>query len=302
MNRIQRIKDEINDLFKNKLDDNNIFYELDDDDINVLKVMMIGTKNTPYENGFFFFTVTYPENYPEVPVKVWYYTTHPKMRFNPNLYRDGKICLSIINTWGNQYNWTSEMNTKSVLLSIQSMVLNEKPLYNEPGLKFTDKNIENYNNVLYYCVFNIGILQNLKQEKNVYLQNKNTNTVISFKCFRDKINTYFKNNIDWYINRCKELHFKFKNTQVFFTPPYDYIKYSCNYLYVLEELVNIYEKLTGNKLTNISIPLNQINLNKLTVIKLKQLCKKNKIKNYSRKNKDQIINLILLKNENICFI
>ena len=55
MIRIQRIKNEINDLFKNKLDDNNIFYELDDDDINVLKVMMIGSKDTPYENGFFFF-------------------------------------------------------------------------------------------------------------------------------------------------------------------------------------------------------------------------------------------------------
>ena len=56
MSRIQRIKDEITDLFKNPLDDNNIFYELDNDNIDILKVMMIGTKDTPYENGFFFFT------------------------------------------------------------------------------------------------------------------------------------------------------------------------------------------------------------------------------------------------------
>ena len=156
----------------------------------------------------FFFTVKYPENYPKVPVKVWYYTTHPKMRFNPNLYKDGKICLSIINTWGNQYNWTSEMNTKSVLLSIQSMVLNEKPLYNEPGLKFTDKNIENYNNVLYYCVFNIAILENLTKDRTAYLENNKNNKIISFNCFRNIINQYFINNINWYRNRSKEYIFK----------------------------------------------------------------------------------------------
>ena len=81
MSKIQRIKDELNDLFKNPLDDNNIFYELDNDNINILKVMMIGTKDTPYENGFFFFTVRYPNNYPNSPPKVWYYTTHGKMAF-----------------------------------------------------------------------------------------------------------------------------------------------------------------------------------------------------------------------------
>ena len=191
MNRIQRIKDEINDLFKNKLDDDKIFYELDNDDINILKVMMIGTKNTPYENGFFFFTVSYPENYPNVPMKVWYYTTHPKMRFNPNLYNHGKICLSIINTWGDKDNWKPEMNTRSVLLSIQSMVLNENPLYNEPGIKFNSKQIDNYNNVLYYCVFNIAILLNLKESRNGYLENNKNNQIISFDCFKNIIFVFF---------------------------------------------------------------------------------------------------------------
>ena len=299
MDRIKRIKDELNDLFKNNLDDNNIFYEIDNDDINILKVMMIGTKGTPYENGFFLFTVRYPDNYPQVPMKVWYYTTHSKMRFNPNLYNNGKICLSIINTWGSQYNWTSNMNTKSVLLSIQSMVLNEYPLKNEPGLKVNEKSIENYNDVLYYCVFNISILQNLTQVKTSYLENSSNNKYISFECFKNRINTHFINNIDWYINRCKELHFKFKNVNVFFTVPYENVLYSCNYLHVLEEFINIYENFTGKKLDNIFISLDQINLTKLTIPKLKKLCKKNKIKNYSKKNKSQIIELIILKNENI---
>jgi ubiquitin-protein ligase len=299
MNRITRIKDELNDLFKNNLDDNQIFYDLDNDNIDILKVMMIGTKDTPYENGFFFFTIRYPDNYPDAPMIVWYYTTNSKMRFNPNLYNNGKICLSIINTWGSQFNWTSEMNTRSVLLSIQSMVLNEFPLNNEPGLKLTEKTVTDYNNVLYYCVFNISILQNLNQEKTSYLENRGTNVVISFSCFKEHINTYFENNIDWYINRCKELHFKFKNVTVFFTSPYERASYTCNYLHVLEQFIKIYSTNTGKKLSDIFISLDQVNLNKFTIPKLKTLCKKNKIKDYSRKNKEQIITLILSKNENI---
>jgi ubiquitin-protein ligase len=299
MNRITRIKDELNDLFKNNLDDNNIYYELDNDNIDILKVMMIGTKGTPYENGFFFFTIRYPDNYPSVPMIIWYYTTHSKMRFNPNLYNNGKICLSIINTWGSQFNWTPNMNTRSVLLSIQAMVLNESPLNNEPGLKLTEKTISDYNDVLYYCVFNIGILQNLTQEKTSYLENISSNKVVSFNCFREQINTYFKNNIDWYINRCKELYFKFKNENVFFRPPFDRVEYACNYLHVLEQLIKIYNTFSCEKLSDVFISLDQVNLNKFTIPKLKHLCKKNKIKCYSGKNKEQIITLIISKNENI---
>tara|TARA_R110002074_G_scaffold9071_3_gene36516 strand:+ start:545 stop:1450 length:906 start_codon:yes stop_codon:yes gene_type:complete len=299
MSRIQRIKNEMNDLFKNPLDSDNIFYELDNDNIEILKVMMIGTKSTPYENGFFFFSIRYPIEYPNVPPKVWYYTTHPKMRFNPNLYTTGKICLSIINTWGTQDNWTSEMNTKSVLLSIQSMVLNENPLRNEPGLKLTDKTIENYNNVIYYCVFNIAILNNIINDCSNILENNNKFQHISFACFKDKIHKYFIDNIDWYINRCKILHFKFKNTNVFFTYPYERVTYICNYLQILQKFIELYEKFSDKKLPQVFIHLDHINLNKLTIPKLKELCKKNKIKNYSSKKKNQIIDLILTKNEKI---
>lgn len=299
MSKIQRIKDELNDLFKNPLDDNNIFYELDDDNINILKVMMIGTKDTPYENGFFFFTVRYPDNYPNSPPKVWYYTTHTKMRFNPNLYTNGKICLSIINTWGSQDNWTSAMNTRSILLSIQSMVLNEFPLKNEPGIKISEKNLNDYNNVLYYCVFNIGILENLTNTNTNFLENNSKFQTISFKCFKEKINQYFINNIDWYINKCKLLHSEFNTSNVFFTWPYERATYACNYLQILQKFIHIYEDISNKKLPQIFMSLDLINLNKLTIPKLKILCKKNKIKKYSSKNKKQIIELILLKNENI---
>ena len=62
------------------------------------------------------------------------------MRFNPNLYNCGKVCLSILGTWTGP-GWTSVMTTKSVLISIRSL-MNEKPFYNEPGYEGKEKTYE----------------------------------------------------------------------------------------------------------------------------------------------------------------
>lgn len=56
-----------------------------------------------------------------------------KVRFNPNLYANGRVCLSILGTWSGPQ-WTPAMNLYSVVLSIQSL-LNKNPFYNEPGFK-----------------------------------------------------------------------------------------------------------------------------------------------------------------------
>lgn len=58
------------------------------------------------------------------------------LRVNPNLYESGKICLSLLNTWtgsGSEV-WNPENSTiLQVLLSLQALVLNEKPYFNEAG-------------------------------------------------------------------------------------------------------------------------------------------------------------------------
>lgn len=55
--------------------------------------------------GFFYFTISCPSNYPNEPPKVKFHTTGGgTVRFNPNLYANGKVCLSILGTWsGNSY-------------------------------------------------------------------------------------------------------------------------------------------------------------------------------------------------------
>lgn len=58
------------------------------------------------------------------------------LRLNPNLYASGKVCLSLLNTWRGSgcETWVPDMSTMlQVLVSIQGLILNAKPYYNEPG-------------------------------------------------------------------------------------------------------------------------------------------------------------------------
>lgn len=53
------------------------------------------------------------------------------VRFNPNLYASGKVCLSILGTWSGPA-WSPALSLSSLLISIQSL-MNDKPYHNEPG-------------------------------------------------------------------------------------------------------------------------------------------------------------------------
>ena len=58
------------------------------------------------------------------------------LRLNPNLYNNGKVCLSLLNTWSGSKNekWIPGTSTMlQVLVSIQGLILNAKPYFNEPG-------------------------------------------------------------------------------------------------------------------------------------------------------------------------
>lgn len=58
------------------------------------------------------------------------------LRLNPNLYECGKVCLSLLNTWSGTgcEMWNPSNSTMlQVLVSIQALVLNSKPYFNEPG-------------------------------------------------------------------------------------------------------------------------------------------------------------------------
>jgi ubiquitin-conjugating enzyme E2 O len=70
--------------------------------------------------------------------KVYYHAGG--LRLNPNLYASGKVCLSLLNTWfgRKKEKWTPGVSTMlQVLVSIQGLILNAKPYFNEPGFANT---------------------------------------------------------------------------------------------------------------------------------------------------------------------
>jgi len=65
-----------------------------------MKAMISGSIETPYAHGLYEFDLFFENAYPEVSPKMNLTTTGGgKIRFNPNLYACGKVCLSLLGTW-----------------------------------------------------------------------------------------------------------------------------------------------------------------------------------------------------------
>lgn len=129
---LNKVQQEWN-ILKNNLPDD-IYVRVYEERIDLLRASIIGAPGTPYHNGLFFFDILLPPDYPLEPPMVHYNSCG--LRLNPNLYESGKVCLSLLKTWtgtGTEV-WNPENSTiLQVLLSLQALVLNDKPYFNEAG-------------------------------------------------------------------------------------------------------------------------------------------------------------------------
>ena len=171
---IIRILSEISN-FKSSLPINwesSIWTRVSKTNFNIFSFIISGPKDTPYENGLFEFHAYFPIDYPNsVPDVVIHTTDNGKVRFNPNLYANGKVCLSLLGTWSGQESekWNSKTSTfLQVMVSIQSLILVEQPYFNEPGWEksmntLTGKNnSDTYNREIHPNTINLGMLNMIK--------------------------------------------------------------------------------------------------------------------------------------------
>jgi ubiquitin-conjugating enzyme E2 Z len=93
--------------------------------------MIRGPTGTPYADALLFFSVEFPADYPFSPPKVLILTSDGITRFHPNLYVQGKVCLSILGTYSGPQ-WSGALSFNSVLLSILGL-LDNNPLAHEPA-------------------------------------------------------------------------------------------------------------------------------------------------------------------------
>lgn len=132
----------------------------------VLHCLLAGTADTPYQGGMFYFFVACPDDYPMVPPKVKILTGIGHCRFNPNLYRNGKVCLSILNTWSGP-SWSPAHTIATLLMSIQSL-MNDRPYHNEPGyeVEHYQGDVQAYNDVIRHETLRhavLGMMSDLEQ-------------------------------------------------------------------------------------------------------------------------------------------
>lgn len=67
--------------------DSSIFVRIDEERLDVMKVLIVGPTGGPYAGGCFIFDIFFPNNYPKAPPLVNLETTGSgSVRFNPNLY------------------------------------------------------------------------------------------------------------------------------------------------------------------------------------------------------------------------
>lgn len=121
---IQRVQE---DLMKQQ----GIWYWMDDTNITKGRALIRGPPDTPYEGCLLLFSIEFPSDYPFSPPKVLFLTSDGKTRFHPNLYVDGKVCLSILGTFSGP-SWSGTQSLSSVLLSILAL-LDNNPLTHEPA-------------------------------------------------------------------------------------------------------------------------------------------------------------------------
>ncbi len=200
---IKRLIHDIKTLIESPLDDNGVYYTHDDDNMLLGYALIIGQKNTPYFGGFYFFKLIFPPDYPFTPPNVKFCITNGRTRFNPNLYQNGKVCLSILNTWHGEQ-WSACQTIKSVLLSLTSMVLINDPLLNEPG---NNPEIQDYNKIIEYENISTAVCDVVMEKRAVY--------PIVFDIFRPQIKDHFKKNYKYiynFINKQKRL--KTNNTYI----------------------------------------------------------------------------------------
>ncbi|VDM53468.1 unnamed protein product [Angiostrongylus costaricensis] len=150
---------------------NSIFICVDEGRCDIIKVLISGPDDTPYANGLFEFDVFFPTSYPYSPPKCAFLTTGAgNVRFNPNLYNDGKICLSILGTWEGrpEEKWNSYCSLLQVLISIQGLIFVKDPYFNEPGFEKyqgTEKGKDysrKYNLKIEHATLNYAIRDQLK--------------------------------------------------------------------------------------------------------------------------------------------
>lgn len=116
----------------------NVSVGLFNDQLHIWECMFFGPMGSLYEGGFFRAMLVFPADFPNGP---------PKMQFStpilhPNVYPDGKVCISILHPPGeDKFNeqesaderWRPILGVEAILISVLSMLTDDEPNVDSPA-------------------------------------------------------------------------------------------------------------------------------------------------------------------------
>lgn len=193
LNLLQKSQDELNSR--------GIYFHFDDVDIFNPSFLIIPKHKqdldfpdltSPYTNGFFLFKLTIPEDFPISPPAIKFHPQQNSCRLHPNYYEEGKVCLSVINTWSRD-DWAPTTSLMAISNILEER-LNEHSICFEPGCEQSSvARMKTFNETVKYGVYQHAILP--------IIQSRNQN----YKPFQNIIQTYWETNKDIYMSELQHL-------------------------------------------------------------------------------------------------
>lgn len=223
---LKRILKDIEIVRKNKdeLEARGIYVKIDETNFNRVSILIVPRDKrendliSPYTHGNFMFLVEFPLDYPLNPPTITFYPQQRICRLHPNYYETGKVCLSVINTWGED--WSPSTSLLSIVTILEER-FNENAICFEPSYEAANKNTKmSYNQAVEYSKYKICIIDVSKCPL--------------YKTFEDEIFKEFRNNKDSLLSRLEHLRDMYCGKATVKTPCYAY-QIKCDYDKLLNE-------------------------------------------------------------------
>jgi ubiquitin-protein ligase len=145
--------------YKQYIKEPNYFYSISINPNNffIWDVLLIGPPDSPFEGGIFKCQFKFTTSYPNKPPEFKFIS----QIFHPNIYPDGKVCISILHEGVDEFGyesiterWCPSHSVDSVLMSILSMITNpnfESPANLDASIMWRN-NWQEYKNTIYKII------------------------------------------------------------------------------------------------------------------------------------------------------
>jgi len=120
------LRRQLTDLAKNPIDLVSVGL-IDDSNVYEWEILVMGPDGTLYEGGFFKAKLVFPPDFPNQPPTM----TFTSEMWHPNVYEDGRVCISILHPPGEdelnaqesaEERWRPILGVEQILISVISML------------------------------------------------------------------------------------------------------------------------------------------------------------------------------------